>query len=1748
MQYHEKTFMKETRRLSLLWITTFFLSTSISGQITFVNPPSDTSATCTTFVAFPQDPQVQDDCEGNIFVFFSDFSNRATNTDTCSFYEYTITRTFTATNDCQDTTRYTQTISIIDTIAPIFTPPAAVTINCADLNNLEIAGRVEQFADECGGPILSTYEDENVPAICGSTITRIWTVSDVCGNSSTGTQAITIEDTIPPYFVQSPRDVSISCSTTENPFPEFNKWVRNMGLGTFQDACNDVNLFFAAVPGSYDVHDVSTFPGEHPGSFNAPECMTLAGVVQFEEVDFVIVDECGNASVESAIFSFVDDVFPILGDCDPDITVNLDGSSCTESLTFNVPDASDACAMEDLEVKIFDIQTLEYDTLGDSTLLVSDINFRLSEYGPEILLADEQYFTISMSNIDANDSSEYFNIFDENNNNIGQTPILSSECGDTIFQLGPFPVDTVKKWVADGEIIFRFIANVDTLDLRKSINQICENASIEIYQNFIVERMVDRVQLFFELDQEPQIPVDGISVIADVGAGLHFAKFIARDCAGNTTSCAQRVTVFDNTAPELNCAANMEVNASENGCEVPVLIGDIAMINNPCGEDFQLNIAIEGAMNTSVTGMFESLKDSFLLYPIGMSTIRVTASDFSNNQSQCSFTVEVEDNIFPIADCDNIEVPAVAVNLETFQVSPFQLAGNSTDNCGIRNIVIQDNRFSCFDLGQIITKTVLVIDNSGNTSTCEGTFSISPAIVPITYTAGICPEDSLKFFLNIPKRPEFVYDWDGPLGFSSVLAEPFIPEVQVVHEGNYTVRISNTQTGCESFGSVEVFIDDVKRPELTTDEIGCTAIPHRLTSTVIEGDVVYNWYQYIDNARSLLAVTVDPFTDLDLEPGDYIFGLTVSNSQCESFGSNRVPVEIRGQPEGAICTKLIEGCIGSPLELCAKDPDDGFAIRWFGPNDFVSSEVKPIVTDSFTSEFSGVYKLVIEDNLCITDTLTTTVTSNSTPPVPEIIGTLRYCAGDTIEFASSEVKSGYIYVWESPSGTIRNNQPVLRIPNAGSHFTGSWNLRIESGPCTSAPSQLVLVDVEPKINFRINPVATQCEGAQIILDSNAPLDSEITWTGPNNFVSSEISPMVDVVEGFYQASITTKNGCSYTDEIFINTVIIPQIIGVEVSEEGPCINPESTLVIIPKFSMAADVQFEWVGPKVTSESSSLSIENYSFGDNGIYTVKVLNGDCESEVFDFILNFIISPIKPTVNADPLACLGDPLTITTNKYGSGAIYTWTTPSGIVETTENQLFFESVSTAISGSYGVQVTIGECTSPASDIVNIFVNDNVMVPSISASGEECVENEYHLFTDFSDLLEIEWELPSGELVTADTLSLLLEESDAGSYRARTYSNDCPSEWSSIFSIDVLDPRKNVSLVTDFIFSCNNDDADLEFCVESSSPTSGIVFQWFLGQQLIGETSDLCFRVQDLSVFSFGQNEISLQFVYNGCLLPFEDPLFLEIENVRDISASAGGDQLFCVGDALLMNADDVNTSELSGFWSVDVGLQVDDIRDPMAEITVLVDVDSIFAVWNVEHFECGVVYRDSVVLKQKVKPQPVSDTLEVDEIRYTFEPLLNDVLIPGNTYQITDVSNPRWGSATISGTSITYEADPKFIGGPVAFSYTVCDNQCSDLCNEGEILILYNTGSCKGNNVLTPNNDGANDRFIIPCIEDEVLPNNSLVIINEVGNTIFEASPYTNTWDGTFNGQILPEGTYYYIFRKDASASVVQGFISIEH
>ncbi len=66
--------------------------------------------------------------------------------------------------------------------------------------------------------------------------------------------------------------------------------------------------------------------------------------------------------------------------------------------------------------------------------------------------------------------------------------------------------------------------------------------------------------------------------------------------------------------------------------------------------------------------------------------------------------------------------------------------------------------------------------------------------------------------------------------------------------------------------------------------------------------------------------------------------------------------------------------------------------------------------------------------------------------------------------------------------------------------------------------------------------------------------------------------------------------------------------------------------------------------------------------------------------------------------------------------------------------------------------------------------------------------------------------------------------------------------------------------------------------------------------------------------------------------------------------------------------------------------------------------------------------------------------------------------------------------------------------------------------------------------NVITPNGDGYNDFWFIRDLQR--YPDNNVRIINRWGDQIMYEAPYQQDWTGTWNGQLLPGGTYYYIIK----------------
>ncbi len=81
--------------------------------------------------------------------------------------------------------------------------------------------------------------------------------------------------------------------------------------------------------------------------------------------------------------------------------------------------------------------------------------------------------------------------------------------------------------------------------------------------------------------------------------------------------------------------------------------------------------------------------------------------------------------------------------------------------------------------------------------------------------------------------------------------------------------------------------------------------------------------------------------------------------------------------------------------------------------------------------------------------------------------------------------------------------------------------------------------------------------------------------------------------------------------------------------------------------------------------------------------------------------------------------------------------------------------------------------------------------------------------------------------------------------------------------------------------------------------------------------------------------------------------------------------------------------------------------------------------------------------------------------------------------------------------------------------------------------------------NTFSPNQDGANDIWEIPQIEN--YPGARVQIFNRWGATIYKSEDgYKKPWDGTYQGKDLPLATYYYLIHLDKKSAPLSGNITL--
>jgi len=353
------------------------------------------------------------------------------------------------------------------------------------------------------------------------------------------------------------------------------------------------------------------------------------------------------------------------------------------------------------------------------------------------------------------------------------------------------------------------------------------------------------------------------------------------------------------------------------------------------------------------------------------------------------------------------------------------------------------------------------------------------------------------------------------------------------------------------------------------------------------------------------------------------------------------------------------------------------------------------------------------------------------------------------------------------------------------------------------------------------------------------------------------------------------------------------------------------------------------------------------------------------------------------------------------------------------------------------------------------------------------------------------------------------------------------------FNVEILDFPSLANIVDDTLGLCDQNSA----VVVADTVTSG-VGEWTVSTGS-GAFNNQFANTTGVNNIGTGTN-IYVWTVSSAQCGSLQDSLIV-INSQQDINASTQ-DEIFSCMDADVVLQSNVPLFGI-GTWTTDGNGIISDINSANTTST-LVDNGWQNFIWTITNGACP---STSDTLQVFSMQSPVIDQAD------TAVCLENDLLVLSGTSPAIEQTS-SWSS--IGGSSSIDEFDQSttevdnFGLGYNTIIYTFSHPTCGELSDTIHII-----GSlCDGFDpviptVITPGNiDGKNDVFAIDFL-NIMHPDCHVVIFNRWGSVVYESTGYDEPWNGTFKGELLPMGTYYYkIELNNSDQTILKGDISIIH
>jgi len=1083
----------------------------------------------------------------------------------------------------------------------------------------------------------------------------------------------------------------------------------------------------------------------------------------------------------------------------------------------------------------------------------------------------------------------------------------------------------------------------------------------------------------------------------------------------------------------------------------------------------------------------------------GVNVVTLTAWDTTGNSSSAASNVTVLDTIHPSVSTQNINVYLDA-NGEA-NITASQINNGSADNCGIDSFAISSNAFSCDDAG-VNVLTLTAWDLSGNSSSATASVTVLDTIPPSISTQNI----SVYLDAN---------------GEANITASQ-INNGSADNCGIDSFAINLNTFDCSDTGLNVVTLIAFDASGNVSDSATASA---NILDTIPPSISTQNISVYLD-ANGEASITASQINNGSADNcGIASYSLSLDTFDCGHVGSNTITLtitDVHGNQSSDTATVTVL---------------DTIAPQVFTQNAIVYLDSSGQFTLSPATIDSGSW------DSCGIDSSWISQTSFDCSAVGDTIAVSLFVEDVS---GNSSLDSSFVITLDTIAPTILVQNITVALDSTGNASidtsminNGSWDacgidamylsqLNFDCGDVGSNTVTLFVQDINGNI---------ESESATVtILDSIAP--------------SIIIQSLVVYLDSFGQAVITA-------DSMDIGSWDSCGVASISISDTSfDCANHGDTITIIftatdvngnPSMDSAFVLVLDTLPPTIFAtndtvylDTSGLFILDYNVVDTGTMDACSIDSmylsdstfDCSSvdstvDIWYIAVDTfgntdslqigitVLDTINPTiqcldsivVNNDSGVCgatiffewpevddncsIDSLVQIDTTGLDSGMVF----PVGITQLT--YAVFDQSGNSDTCSFIIEVIDIE-TPTLICAADTSICDSIFTFALPNYLDNCAGLDVIQIAGIGTGLFY----PVGTTVNTFAVSDLYGNTDTCSFEVLRY--DYPSQAEAGLNIEL----------------CEATSTDLSAGIPAIGSGSWSILSG------AGSLTDSSSNTSEITGLEIGT--VTLLWTIENGVCPVENDT-LEVLNLsNETEINAGLDQVICDTNSAVLNA--VDPALGFGTWShANPGVILSD-SSAVGSIATNLAIGDYEFYWTVENGVCP-VGTDTVAIT--ISPYP---SVFASEDTYIFPP--SSVEISG----ASDLSSTYlWftssGDKVDSTSSITVSPITSTTYIVRGITPAGCYTQDSVTVGLNEALDLPTA--------FTPDNDGYNDAWNVKELSN--YPDCNVAIYNRWGNKMFESDGYEIPWDGTFKGEQLPSGAYFFVINLNiGEIAPITGSITI--